>query len=34
VACSRCNTHLHETCWQENAHCTTWGCTSITAALQ
>ena len=33
VQCRHCGTHVHEACWLENAHCTTWGCRS-TEALQ
>jgi len=29
--CRECGTRLHETCWKENQHCTTWGCPSTSA---
>lgn len=32
VACTQCQTRLHEACWKENGQCTTWGCTSVTTA--
>ena len=28
VACAHCNTHLHQSCWEQNGQCTTWGCKS------
>ena len=31
VMCSQCLTRLHKGCWNENRHCTTWGCTSVVA---
>lgn len=32
VACTQCQTQLHEACWKENGQCTTWGCKSVTTA--
>jgi hypothetical protein len=29
--CKQCHTRLHESCWKENRHCTTWGCNSTLA---
>jgi hypothetical protein len=26
--CKQCHTRIHESCWKENRHCTTWGCDS------
>lgn len=34
VMCSQCDTRVHQACWNENRHCTTWGCTSIVAEQQ
>ncbi len=31
VLCSQCVTRVHQACWNENRHCTTWGCSSIVA---
>lgn len=31
VKCSQCLTRLHKGCWNDNRHCTTWGCTSVIA---
>jgi Prokaryotic RING finger family 1 len=30
--CRQCGTRLHESCWRDNGHCTTWGCTSMDAS--
>jgi Prokaryotic RING finger family 1 len=31
VKCTQCLTRVHHACWNENRHCTTWGCTSTVA---
>ncbi|HEY4490430.1 MAG TPA: RING finger protein [Acidobacteriota bacterium] len=31
VQCRQCGTNIHQICWEENAHCTTWGCSSTRA---
>ncbi len=31
VECAQCITRVHQACWNENGHCTTWGCGSSTA---
>ena len=30
--CVQCGAEVHESCWNENRHCTTWGCQSTIAA--
>jgi hypothetical protein len=32
IRCSQCSTRLHESCWNENQQCTTWGCRSTEKA--
>ncbi|HSE42120.1 MAG TPA: GAF domain-containing protein [Acidobacteriota bacterium] len=31
LCCKNCHTQIHESCWNENGQCTTWGCLSATA---
>jgi hypothetical protein len=28
LSCENCHTQIHESCWNENGQCTTWGCWS------
>jgi hypothetical protein len=32
IRCNQCSTRLHESCWNENQQCTTWGCRSTVSA--
>jgi Prokaryotic RING finger family 1 len=33
VSCKNCSTPIHESCWNENGLCTTWGCGSILSVV-